>query len=161
MFVYLLKDIKLEARMYNSYHSLMTTLKSLYLVLSSVLIILLLILILLFVSRLLFWIVIRFRFVTFPVHLWDIQRVASWNNDVEWIHFVCGYLSNAVSLSLSSACTPSFVLMINEANILLWQTVVVTFIWSTTATMRRPYGVRQLTRAIVRTIAVRGTLLWL
>ena len=45
---------KIKARMYNSYHSLMTTLKSPYLVLSSVLIILLLILILLFVSRLLF-----------------------------------------------------------------------------------------------------------
>ena len=45
-----------------------------------------------------------------------------------------------------------FVLIINEANILLWQTVV-TLIWSTTATMRCPSGVRQLTRAIVRTIA--------
>ena len=50
---------------------------------------------------------------------------------------MCGYISIAVSLSLSSVCTPSFVLMINEANILLWQTVV-TLIWSTTATMRRP-----------------------
>ena len=59
------------------------------------------------------------------------------NNDVKWILFVCGYLSIAVSLSLSSACTPSFVLVINEANILLWQTVV-TLIWSSTATMRRP-----------------------
>ena len=33
-----------------------------------------------------------------------------------------------------------FVLIINEVNILLWQTVV-TFIWSTTATMRCPSGV--------------------
>ena len=38
----------------------------------------------------------------------------------EGIRFVCGYLSIAVSLSLSS----SFVLMFYEANILLWQTVV-------------------------------------
>ena len=72
--------------------------------------------------------------------------------DVNWIRFVCGYLSIAVSLSLSS----SFVLMFNEANILLWQ-IVVTLIWSTMATIRCPYGVRQLTRAIVQTIVVRGT----
>ena len=45
-----------------------------------------------------------------------------------------------------------FVLMINEANILLWHTVV-TLNWSTTATMRCSSGVRQLTRAIVWTIA--------
>ena len=63
------------------------------------------------------------------------QRVVSWNNDVKWIRFVSGYLSIAVSLS--SVCTPSFVLMNNEANILLCQTLV-TLISSTTPTMQRP-----------------------
>ena len=152
--MYLLKDIKYEARMYNSYHSLMTTLKSLYLV---------------FCCN--NFIINPDFVVRLQVTSWNrdslpicnvcgiFQRVSSWIIDVKWICFVCGYLSIAVSLSLSSACTPSFVLMINEANILFWQTVV-TLNWSTTATtMRCPYGVRQLTHAIVRTIAWRGTLL--
>ena len=69
---------------------------------------------------------------------------------------MCGYLSIAVSMSLSSACTPSFVLMINEANIILWPTVVDD---DNNATSVPAYGIRQLTRAIVQTIAVRGTLL--
>ena len=86
----------------------------------------------------------------FDYRLYFVRRL----RDFKWIRFVCGYLSIAVSLSLSS----SFVLMFNEANILLWQTVV-TLIWSTTATMihNATYGVRQLTRAIVQTIVVRGT----
>ena len=41
---------------------------------------------------------------------------------VKWNRFVCGYLCIAVSLSLSNSS--SFVLMLNEANIILWQTVV-------------------------------------
>ena len=68
---------------------------------------------------------------------------------IKWIRFVCGYLSIAVSLSLNSAC---IVLMINEAKILLWQTVV-TLIWSTTATMDgMTPAVRQLTHAIVQSV---------
>ena len=100
---------------------------------------------------------IRFRFVTFPVHLWDILRVG--------IMMSSGFVLCAVIFLSQCHCRPVrhvhqafFVLMINEANIILWQTVV-TLIWSTTATMGCPYGVRQLTRAIVRMVSVRGTLL--
>ena len=151
--------------MYNSYHRLMTTLKSLYLLLSSVLIILLLIFIIInpdFVVRLQVTILNRY---SLPVCNISGSFVGYFCVLPVGIMMSSGFVLCAVIFISQCHCHPVrhvhqafFVLIINEANILLWNTVV-TLIWSTTATMRCPYGVRQLTCAIVRMIAVHGTLL--